>query len=97
MKANYEDNGISVMVSALGSTEVPTTLGVDPVEFAKEVATWAIDNHMDGIDVDYEVYSIFLWLYNQPKRELGLWCSRSRNSGAMVGEINDHSSCCASI
>lgn len=56
MKANYQDNGISMMVSALGSTETPTTLNVDPVDLANQVATWAIKFGMDGVDVDYEVF-----------------------------------------
>lgn len=53
------------MVSVCGATDLPTTLGVDPVKFAQAVAAWAIQFDMDGVDVDYEViYFVFFFFIN---------------------------------
>lgn len=54
IRADYRKNGISLMVSACGATDLPTTLGVDPTKFAQTLAAWAIEFDMDGVDVDYE-------------------------------------------
>jgi GH18 family chitinase len=35
--------------------DTPTTDGVDPTEFANEVASWVRKYDLDGVDVDYEV------------------------------------------
>ncbi|KAI8972253.1 glycoside hydrolase [Trametes punicea] len=54
IKNDYNSKGISVVVSAFGSTDVPTTSGADPVQTANTMAQWVLDNQLDGIDVDYE-------------------------------------------
>ena len=53
-KQEYSDAGISIMVSAFGETEHPTTDGVDPVDIANRIAQFVLDNKLDGVDVDYE-------------------------------------------
>ena len=55
VKAQYADAGIKLIVSAFGSTDVPTTSGADPVTTANTMAAWVIEYDLDGIDVDYEV------------------------------------------
>jgi hypothetical protein len=42
------------MVSAFGSTDAPTSSGVDPVAIANTMAAWVKQYELDGIDVDYE-------------------------------------------
>ncbi|KIM83828.1 glycoside hydrolase family 18 protein [Piloderma croceum F 1598] len=50
----YHAQGISIMVSAFGSTDTPTTDGVDPMASAKAVAAFVKEFDLDGVDVDYE-------------------------------------------
>ncbi|KIM83800.1 glycoside hydrolase family 18 protein [Piloderma croceum F 1598] len=50
----YHGQGISIMVSAFGSTDTPTTDGVDPVASAEAVAAFVKEFDLDGVDVDYE-------------------------------------------
>jgi hypothetical protein len=52
--ASYHSAGIVIMASAFGSTDTPTTDGVDPVAAAMSVADFVIEFDLDGIDVDYE-------------------------------------------
>lgn len=47
------------MATAFGDTETPTTSEVDPVATANTFASWVIDNHLDGIDIDYEDFQAF--------------------------------------
>jgi len=54
LKADYKNNNITLMVSAFGSTESPTTDGKDPTALAESMASWVKQWDMDGIDVDYE-------------------------------------------
>ncbi|KAF8521408.1 glycoside hydrolase family 18 protein [Hysterangium stoloniferum] len=54
LKADYKSNNITLMVSAFGSTESPTTDGKDPTLLAESMASWVRQWDMDGIDVDYE-------------------------------------------
>ena len=54
----YEAAGISLVVSAFGSTETPTTSGVDAVTAANTMAAWVVQYGVNGIDVDYEVRSL---------------------------------------
>ncbi|EMD38928.1 glycoside hydrolase family 18 protein [Gelatoporia subvermispora B] len=42
------------MVSAFGSTDVPTSTGADPTSTANTFAAWVVEYDLDGIDVDYE-------------------------------------------
>lgn len=51
----YNAAGISLIVAAFGSTETPTSSGVDPVTAANDMASWVIQYGVNGIDVDYEV------------------------------------------
>ncbi|EJU00743.1 glycoside hydrolase [Dacryopinax primogenitus] len=57
LKQQYNDAGISVMVSAFGSTESPTTAGDDPTQLANTMAQFVLDNDLDGIDIDYEDFA----------------------------------------
>lgn len=52
---DYHGAGISLMVSAFGATNAPTTLGADAEDTANTMAQWVKDFGVDGIDVDYEV------------------------------------------
>ena len=54
LKGKYNAAGIKVIVSAFGSTDIPTTSGADPTKTANDFAKWVIQNNLDGIDVDYE-------------------------------------------
>ncbi|KAH9892470.1 glycoside hydrolase [Cubamyces lactineus] len=54
IKNDYNGANISIVVSAFGSTDAPTTSGADPVDTANTMAQWVLDNQLDGIDVDYE-------------------------------------------
>ena len=54
VKSQYEQAGISLIVSAFGSTEQPTTQGLDPASTATTMAQFVTANNLDGIDVDYE-------------------------------------------
>lgn len=53
-KAAYAAAGVKVLVSLFGSTDTPTTSGVDPVVTADSVAAFVIQYDLDGADVDYE-------------------------------------------
>lgn len=55
VKQQYANAGIKLLVSAFGSTDVPTTTGADPVATANTMAAWVKQYSLDGIDVDYEV------------------------------------------
>ncbi|OBZ73875.1 Endochitinase 3 [Grifola frondosa] len=54
VKSQYAAAGIKLMVSAFGSTDVPTTTGADPITTANTMAAWVQEFDLDGIDVDYE-------------------------------------------
>ena len=57
VKANYTAAGISLIVSAFGSTDAPTSTGADPTSTANTMAAWVKEFDLNGIDVDYEVRS----------------------------------------
>jgi chitinase len=44
-----------LLVSGFGSTETPTSSGVNAVTAANTMAAWVIEYGVNGIDVDYEV------------------------------------------
>jgi len=50
----YHAHGIKVLVSAFGSTDFPTSRGVDPVQCGKNLAQFVIANQLDGVDLDWE-------------------------------------------
>lgn len=52
--AEYHAEGIFITVSAFGSTDTPTTDGIDPVAAAESMADFVVEFNLDGIDVDYE-------------------------------------------
>lgn len=54
IKAKYAAAGISLMVSAFGSTDAPTSAGADAIKTANSMAAWVKKYDLDGIDVDYE-------------------------------------------
>ena len=67
VKAKYAAAGIKLIVSAFGSTETPTSSGLDPVGAATTMGNWVRQYGLDGIDVDYEVKTsclspIVVWL-----------------------------------
>ena len=55
VKDQYAQAGIKLFVSVLGSTETPTTAGINPNDTASTMAGWVKEYGVDGIDVDYEV------------------------------------------
>ncbi|KAF8334535.1 glycoside hydrolase [Amanita rubescens] len=59
IKAKYKAAGIKLMVSAFGSTDLPTTSRADPVSTANTMAEWVKKYQLDGIDVDYEDLDAF--------------------------------------
>ncbi len=54
LKARYNEKGIKIMISAFGATEFPTTIGVDAVTCATDLATFVSQNNLDGVDLDWE-------------------------------------------
>jgi len=50
----YHGAGIKILVSAFGSTDFPTSQGVDPVACGNQLAQFVIDNQLDGVDLDWE-------------------------------------------
>ncbi|KAJ7247665.1 glycoside hydrolase [Mycena haematopus] len=59
VKSQFAAAGIKLMVSAFGSTDVPTSSGVNPVTMATTMANWVVQYNLDGIDVDYEDFNAF--------------------------------------
>ncbi|KZT18638.1 glycoside hydrolase family 18 protein [Neolentinus lepideus HHB14362 ss-1] len=57
--SQYHDAGISLIVSAFGSTDTPTSSGDDPVSTADTIAAWVKQYDLDGVDVDYEDFNAF--------------------------------------
>ncbi|KAF8123597.1 glycoside hydrolase family 18 protein [Boletus edulis] len=55
----YNAAGISLIVAGFGSTETPTSSGVNPVTAANTMAEWVIQYGVNGIDVDYEDFTAF--------------------------------------
>ncbi|KAJ7676869.1 glycoside hydrolase [Mycena polygramma] len=54
VKTAYAAAGIKIIVSLGGSTDLPTSTGVDPKKAGTTAAQWVKDNNLDGIDLDYE-------------------------------------------
>ncbi|OXC68759.1 hypothetical protein AYX13_02685 [Cryptococcus neoformans] len=50
----YHDAGIAIMIAAFGSTDQPTTGGADAKEVAQRLASFVMEYHLDGVDIDYE-------------------------------------------
>ena len=60
--SEYNAAGISLIVAAFGSTDTPTSSGLDAVTTANTMATWVTQYGMQGIDIDYEVLPELLFL-----------------------------------
>lgn len=52
----YNAAGISLIVSAFGSTDSPTTSGTNAVTIANNLASWVQQYGLQGVDIDYEVH-----------------------------------------
>lgn len=50
----YNSNRSHVLVSAFGAREMPTTLGLSPLDCANKLATFILDNNLDGADVNWQ-------------------------------------------
>jgi len=50
----YHAHNVKVLVSAFGSTDFPTSRGVDPVACGQQLAKFVKDNNLDGVDLDWE-------------------------------------------
>ncbi|KAG1740045.1 glycoside hydrolase family 18 protein [Suillus lakei] len=54
---SYHDAGISLIVSAFGSTDAPTSGGYDPTTVANDLAAFVLEYNLDGVDIDYEDFN----------------------------------------
>lgn len=50
----YHSRNISVLISAFGASQEPTTEGHDPVQTCTNLAQFVLDNNFDGVDLDWE-------------------------------------------
>ncbi|KIJ57853.1 glycoside hydrolase family 18 protein [Hydnomerulius pinastri MD-312] len=57
IKSTYNDAGISLIVSAFGSTDAPTSSGDDPTTTANNLASFVLEYDLDGVDIDYEDFN----------------------------------------
>ncbi|RPD64238.1 glycoside hydrolase [Lentinus tigrinus ALCF2SS1-6] len=57
LKSQYSAAGISLIVSAFGATDQPTTSGADAASTANTMAAWVKQYGLDGLDVDYEDFT----------------------------------------
>ncbi|KAI9058744.1 glycoside hydrolase family 18 protein [Trametes sanguinea] len=56
LKQQYNSAGVSLVVSAFGETEHPTSQ--DPATVANGLAQFVLNNDLDGIDIDYEEFEL---------------------------------------
>jgi len=54
IKKSYSDAGITLMLSAFGSTDAPTSNGANAATVGAAHAAFVTKYGLDGIDVDYE-------------------------------------------
>ncbi|KAF7983288.1 hypothetical protein HWV62_22945 [Athelia sp. TMB] len=59
IKTAYNAAGISLIVSAFGSSDNPASSGADPTTIAQAIATWVTTYDLDGVDVDFEDETAF--------------------------------------
>ncbi|KAG2128555.1 glycoside hydrolase family 18 protein [Suillus clintonianus] len=57
IKKSYHAANISLIVSAFGSTDAPTSSGYDPTTVANDLAAFVLKYNLDGVDVDYEDFN----------------------------------------
>ncbi|KAG0709374.1 glycoside hydrolase family 18 protein [Suillus ampliporus] len=55
--SSYHNAGISLIVSAFGSTDAPTSEGYDPTTIANDLAAFVLEYDLDGVDIDYEDFN----------------------------------------
>ncbi|KAF8550425.1 hypothetical protein OG21DRAFT_1487780 [Imleria badia] len=55
----YNKAGISVIVSAFGETDTPTSSGTNAVAIADKIASWVKEYGLQGVDVDYDDFGAF--------------------------------------
>ncbi|KAH8922440.1 glycoside hydrolase family 18 protein [Atractiella rhizophila] len=53
-RAQYDAVGAKIMVAAFGATDRPTSAGLDPVTTATNLANFAKQYNVHGVDIDYE-------------------------------------------
>lgn len=56
LKEQYNSLGVSLVVSAFGETEHPTSQ--DPTTVANNLAQFVLNTNLDGIDIDYEEFEL---------------------------------------
>ncbi|KAI0659627.1 glycoside hydrolase [Cubamyces menziesii] len=56
LKQQYNSAGVSLVVSAFGETEHPTSQ--DPTTVANNLAQFVLNTDLDGIDIDYEEFEL---------------------------------------
>ncbi|KAI1787342.1 glycoside hydrolase [Ganoderma leucocontextum] len=54
LKQQYNQAGVSIVASAFGATDLPTSGGKDPVALANTMGQFILSHDLDGIDVDWE-------------------------------------------
>ena len=54
-RPNMPQQASSLSCPPFGSTETPTSSGLDPIGAATAMGNWVRQYDLDGIDVDYEV------------------------------------------
>ncbi|KAG1746540.1 glycoside hydrolase family 18 protein [Suillus paluster] len=54
---SYHNAGISLIVSAFGSSDAPTSGGYDPTTIANDLAAFVLEYGLDGVDIDYEDFN----------------------------------------
>lgn len=54
LKRKYNEGGVSIILSAFGAAEYPTTKGLDPIVCAQKLGEYVKQNNYDGVDIDYE-------------------------------------------
>ncbi|EJD39830.1 glycoside hydrolase [Auricularia subglabra TFB-10046 SS5] len=59
IKSDYAAAGVKLLVSAFGSTDAPTSWGLEPRALAKKVADFVTDWDFEGVDVNYEDLNAF--------------------------------------
>lgn len=54
LKKKFKENNKKVLVSVFGSTEIPTTMNINPLSSAKKISKFVKENYFDGVDIDWE-------------------------------------------
>jgi hypothetical protein len=54
LREKYHKHGVSILVSAFGATEFPTSKGYDAVQCATKLGEFVLANNLDGADIDWE-------------------------------------------